>query len=522
MFQGDSGDGGFQGDSGNAGFQGDSADGGFQGDSANGGSGGFFGGGFFGGGNDAAYSGGGGNDAAYSGGMGNGAYSGGVEMFGGGFEYGGRYDSSYGSRLCGSFGSMCCGLILVPIIIVGIFANENDQVIQARTISLVKNAFEVSECSPQPGLYGKLIFATGCKMAMPELANRLPSPFQPFIHNFRGASLSWQIEILQWVKVTHSHTVKDSHGKSHTTYWYTYQTEWRNNKVYDGGFSYGHWNRGDFPSNVPRSGDINAPSGTVYAYGKPGTGFYLDSGMTSQLPGQTVYPEPPMVIGSFSWGWSGSLDARQLKVDGRYLTTAYGYPRVGDLRIWFTGTTASDISFAAEEVPNLQHTAYASLKAYPPQSFGFFGRKTYPLEKLEGGHYTKADFIAQYKTEVQLWGWLWRIALFIAMICACNCIFAPISVMADLLRVINYVTCCLELGTVLDNAAQGVIGCFSCLCATVTFMIVVTVCWILVHPIVAILMLAMAVAAFSAASLFYKGKKKVVDAREDFYLKIDA
>lgn len=419
---------------------------------------------------------------------------------------------------------MCCGLILVPIIVFGIFKNEQDQLLDQATIQLVTGATEVSECTPQPGLNGKLIYATGCKMVFPQLTNQLPPPVQPFLNDFQGLNLGWVVSIFQWDKVKHSRTEKTNTGGSHTVYWYTYEADWRGATVSSESFPSGHRNRGSFPTNMARYGDINAPAGTVYVQGKPGSGFYLDSSLTSQVPEKHLNPHQAAVAPCPPWStaWNGTLQACQLRVDGIYLTTAFGDPQVGDLRIYLSGKTASDVSIAAEQAADSQHRGYATLKAYPPQTFGIFGRQTYPLEKLYTGHLPKADFIAQYQKESSVRGLVLRVLLFIVMIAACNCIFSPLSVMADLLRMINYVTCCLELGTVLDNATQCVIGLFSCLCATVTFAIAFIVCWIMVRPLIAIIMLCISIGALVGASFFHKGTKKVADAREDFYTHIDA
>jgi len=455
--------------------------------------------------------------------MADGGYAGSGGYGGGGGSGGGG--SNFCGNLCGSIGCMFCGLILAPFIFWGIFANERNLVTQGATIGQIKKAVEVPECSPLPGLDGRLIFATGCKMAVPELAQGLPEPLRPFIPTFHGANLQWNVQIYQWARVQHSQTIHNRHGQSFTRYYYTYQAEW--SSTTNPSFTYGHYNRGRFPSNVPRDSTLNAPPNTVYAYGTHGTGFFLDDDLISQLPSRSVMPQQATVIPRITWeqqGWGGPLQAGMLRVDGQYLTTAatYGAPRVGDLRIWFSGQTASDVTMAAEQTPDSMHPGYATLKAYPPHSFDVWGSKTYALEKLYPGHKTKNEVMSEASTQSKLMGWVWRIVLLISMMCACNCIFSPISAMAHILRIIDYVTCCLELGTILDSATQCVIGCASCLCATFTFMLAVTLCWIMVRPTLALLMLSATIASIVGSSFYYKRKKKVADAREDFYLMIDA
>merc|ERR1711920_6384 len=159
-------------------------------------------------------------------------------------------------------------------------------------------------------------------------------------------------------------------------------------------------------------------------------------------------------------------------------------------------------------------TAATRVGPWPPETFEFWGRKTYPLEELREGSYTKADFEAQVKSENKMIAYILRLVFFIVMICAFGCIFQPLSVAADLLRVLNYCTCC--LGSILDHAAQSVISCVSCMSACWCFTVVFILAWFCANPTyaligVVILVALCGVCVFLGQTVGKKGKEADVD-----------
>merc|ERR1712039_972454 len=88
--------------------------------------------------------------------------------------------------------------------------------------------------------------------------------------------------------------------------------------------------------------------------------------------------------------------------------------------------------------------------------------------------------------------------------------------MGDLMRMLNYVTCCFECGTMLDNIGQTVLFALSCACGCSWFWFFWAVAWFFVHPTIALILMIGGL-ALSAGFFFFvlpAMKGKSADARE--------
>merc|ERR1712217_593200 len=146
-------------------------------------------------------------------------------------------------------------------------------------------------------------------------------------------------------------------------------------------------------------------------------------------------------------------------------------------RITVSGVGVDVASVAAKQVPL---DDMSDLVAFPGQPFDMWGRRTYDLLKLEPGSLNIRAFIAAYKTENAEFAWILRIGSLIVLCGAFNCIFKPLSVAADLVKMLNYCTCC--LGDILDGAAQSVISTVSCCFAIFCFLMVFSAAWAVANP----------------------------------------
>jgi hypothetical protein len=408
---------------------------------------------------------------------------------GGGFlaaaQAGGTVDGGYtttsvvkreGNAICMAIAALCCG---IPLLCMVITANELDLVISEATANLVLGAVKVRDCLPESYDNNKLIYAS-CEVDAPDIAGQLPGVIRPFYPVFKGADMSWDMEIYQYDETKHEDCHKNNDGSKtcHTTY--SYSAGWENKPIDSNRFhSYSYSNNNtDFPENLHGDGSIQAPDHSVILHSHalptfiaqptPSEAYALPTFIAQQLPSHSLQPQSDPAQGSMSrgqpWNFSGNLDASALHSDGSgYVSTARGSPRIGDIRIQVSGRMSDTASVAARQQrfqgPGPNSPGF-TLDNYPPQKFDMWGRKTYPLARLTAGLDKRSEFIQKWHAQNQAFAWILRIVTLILFVCACNMILEPLSVASDLLRMLNYVTCC--LGSVLDNAAQGIIKMLSC------------------------------------------------------------
>jgi hypothetical protein len=220
-------------------------------------------------------------------------------------------------------------------------------------------------------------------------------------------------------------------------------------------------------------------------------GFALDQNLQSQLPlmmlGSRLKPGPGQ---REPWGRDGGLLSPQhLHVSGGYLVTYLGTPQIGDVRVSLTGRWTEQATVAAQQTSF--ESSRANLGPYPSQSFGWFGKRTKPLEKLEPGMLSQDEFVKMWNGEISAQLWIIRLVAVVLMIISFELIFQPLSTAADLLRMLDYCTCC--LGSLLSEAAQCVIHTVAAVVAICVVLVAVAVAWIVARPGFAIGLLIAAV-----------------------------
>jgi len=159
-------------------------------------------------------------------------------------------------------------------------------------------------------------------------------------------------------------------------------------------------------------------------------------------------------------------------------------PRVGDIRIKIKGKMAPTASVAGQQVDGSDASVF-SIDAYPPQVFDFWGRKSYPLQRLEPKTVTKAVFEQHWHDENNLVANIIRIIALFAMIFAFECCFSPISVSLDMAQAIDPCTC--GFGSLLNGLGQCILNAVACTCGCSWFWVFVCIAWIVAHPSVALI-----------------------------------
>lgn len=419
-----------------------------------------------------------------------------------------------GKALCGA---CACFFIGIPLIIMLICWNESNLVKSNATATLVKDAKEVADCVPTPESDGKLIYAT-CAVTAPDLAPGLPDVLRPFVPSYHGAQMSWGMEIFQYAETKHENCKKNNDGSKtcHTTY--SYSSGWHSSPISSSEFQSPEYSNEDtdFPSNLHGSGSLSAPDHSVIMHSpspEPKPAFALPTFVADQLPSKGVQPASGMQSGPSQWQGTGDIQASDLHAGGAYITTAQGSPKIGDIRISFSGRMSKEASMAAKQ-KSRSESPWFTVDYYPPQRFDFWGRKTYQLARLEGGRESKDKFVENWLSQNQGVAWAIRIISLILFVVAFCQILGPISVAADLLRCINCFTC--GLGTLLDNAAQTVISLVSCGLGCACWCFFVALSWFFVHPTLSCVLIAIAVLAYLTPTVIMPKIMKKTEAREGY------
>lgn len=401
---------------------------------------------------------------------------------------------SCGQRYVKSCCCMCIGFIMIPLTISFIFWTENEAVVSYATAKVVWTATELEECQTRAEDVGKLVLAP-CDVFTPDIAPKLPSPMSSFLPAFNGSKLEWGTEIYQYRENSHKECTKDNKGGEHCHTEYTCSLEWSKFYIDSSGFkcddapsNIGH----DFPAGLQQSGSIVAPAYSV-VLSHDGTntgGLALDNNLQGQLPSAQLPFKRPAGQRETYQRRAGVLSPNMLQLDGRYLVTYWSQPQVGDIRIQLTGNSATTATVAAKQGSSKTQANSYKLKAWPPQSFDLFGKQTKPLEKLFPGRLSADEFVEAWNNEITGNLWLRRIAALVLLIIAFESILQPLSVAADLLRMLNWCTC--GCGSILDEAAQCLIHTLAITAAFVLCLFTVALAWIVARPVLGCFLLLVA------------------------------
>jgi hypothetical protein len=429
--------------------------------------------------------------------------------------------------------SMCGGCVGVVVLSLVIFMNENNYVKSIATADLLTNAVDVSNCKYDPANDDHLVYVHGCNVVAPQIGATVsnlaanPSPFLNSLlsgSSLETPSVQMTVEIMQWYEHCEetSHTQKDNQGGTQTV---TVKTcdgrkRWQSSLPTNGVIHIRNSNKrflnaGNIPRNLPAGSETISCKDNCVQMGADG--FVLPEESVEWMSDQNVVGEARIDTNSRGV-WNGNGDAQQNMVtrDDGYLYIRYtnrNYyngcvndgncvsPGIGDIRITLTAKVAHQASMAAEQ-------RGLNFGPWPPQKFNFFGQTTNEVERVKFDQdRTVEQFIDDWKSESSSLLWIIRLVAFILMFAAWSCIFQPLSVMADLLRILNYCTCC--IGSILDNAAQCVISMVSCGFACCCFTFVFIVAWFVARPLYAVLGLVIMVGLGVSAAVFHftQGKK---------------
>jgi len=354
--------------------------------------------------------------------------------------------------------AMCAGFGLVLVLMVVIFVNEQRYVRTMAAIDIFeRKAQEVYDCRGSNENNNKLVYVGGCEVHLPEATTFLPSPWKEYFPpDYTAQEVSVKIEIKQWHRKCE--TVKDKHGDTHRECndelaWFSSpQPDTRDHQNYA---------QNDLPDGLHLGSFTWSTTKVVTLSGTDSEpGFTLPSALSLPTEDAVEVATPPGFY-----------------VDGGGYATLGGED-VGAYRVSVTASRADLANVGAQQT---RGRGGYTFEAYPPQQYNIFGMTTTEFERATfNREMSKTEFENDYRSETNMIVTVFRLVGFFGMIAAFNCIFTPLSSAADLLKYLDYVTCC--LGSILDGAVQAVISAVSCCSACFCFTLIFTISWFMARP----------------------------------------
>ena len=369
--------------------------------------------------------------------------------------------SSWFSRLGKAFTGIVVGIILIIIGIVLLFWNEGRAV---KTYNTLKEGqglvVDIASDTVDESNNGKLVHLSSDAVTDETLAD------QDFGVSANAIRLRRDVEMYQWKQTEKSETRKKLGGGDETVTTYTYTKEWSGMLNNTANFQEpaGHENPPEFPYD---SLTLDAEQVVVGA-------FYLSPDLISQLSDFKQLPVREAPEGA-EWPEGASTDK-----GGIYLGANPAQPQVGDARIKFSVIEQGPVSLVAAQNGD-------TFAAYQTKAGG-------AIAMIVAGNVPAQQMFEDAIATNTLVTWLVRLGGFILLWIGFGLLFAPLSVLADIVPLFGS----------LVGAATGLIAFLLALAVALT---VIAIAWVVFRPLLGIALLAAA-----ASALFFGirafGKKK--------------
>lgn len=366
---------------------------------------------------------------------------------------------SWLSRIGGAIKGILLGLILFVVAFPLLFWNEGRAVTTYKTLkeggSIVTS---VASDSVDPANAGRLIHVTG----LADTETRLTDPV--FEVSAKALKLRRTAEMYQWKENSSSETTKKLGGGTETVTEYSYSKTWSERSINSDNFkkSYEHPN----PSSMPyTSTQQTADRVTLDA-------FTLSSSLV-----RSIDSFEPLVLGSDTALPDTIKETGQLYGAGFYIGADSTHPQVGDMRVRFDRVKPVQVSVIAKQVGN-------TFEPYVAKARG-------SIELLQIGVHSADAMIQTAQTNNTMLTWLFRLAGFVCMMIGLNLFLRPLSVVADVLPI---------AGTIVGAGA----GLIAFLVAAPASLLTIAIAWIFYRPLIAIILVVIAVSLMLAL----KGKLK--------------
>ncbi|MGA0848776.1 MAG: TMEM43 family protein [Chthoniobacterales bacterium] len=357
--------------------------------------------------------------------------------------------SSWFSRIGKAFSGIIVGLILLIIGIALLFWNEGRAV---KTYNTLKEGqglvINVSADEADAANDGKLVHLTADATTEEILVD------EDFGISANAIRLQRDVEMYQWKETEESETRKKLGGGEETVTTYTYSKQWSSGLNDSSNFQQpeGHENPSEFPYDSMTWDAENVPVGA----------FYLSPDLISQLSDFADLPVREIPEGA-AWPEDATLSK-----GGIYLGANPAQPQVGDVRIKFSVIEPGPVSIVAAQ----NGDTFADYQTKAGGTIAMIVPGNVPAQQMF------EDAIATNT----LVTWLIRLGGFILIWIGFGLLFAPLSVLADVVPLFGN----------LVGAATGLIA---FLLALAVALIVIALAWVFFRPLLAITLLVLAVVA---------------------------
>jgi len=373
---------------------------------------------------------------------------------------------SWFSRLGGAVKGVLFGLLLFVIAFPLLSWNEGRAVQRYKTLQEGSGlVVAVASESVDAANEGALIHVTG----KADTDITLTDPV--FGVSAQAIKLNRVVEMYQWAEDTQSTTKKKVGGSEETTTTYTYAKTWADSPIDSTSFEKpaGHENPGTFAyppmeqqaDTVTLDAFILSPSLVGMIHNPESLALSVDeeNPMPEALPGIANPRGNLFYVGSNS-----------------------AAPQVGDLRVSFEVTRATNISVIAQQ----------SGSTFVPYQADAGGR----IQLLQIGTHTAEAMFQKAISDNNLLTWGLRLLGFLLMMGGLNMIFKPLSVLADVLPILGKIV---SIGTGLISFLIAIS--FSCL--------TIAIAWLVYRPLLGIILLV--IAGGVTALVLWKLKKTPAD-----------
>ena len=369
--------------------------------------------------------------------------------------------SSWFSRLGKAFTGIVVGIIFIIVGIALLFWNEGRAV---KTYNTLKEGqglvIDVASDSVDAANDGKLVHLTADALTDETLVD------QDFGISANVIRLRRDVLMYQWEETRQTETRKKIGGGEETVTTYTYSKEWRRSLNDSSNFQSpsGHENPSEFPFDSMTWDAENVPVGA----------FYLSPDLVSQLSDFA-----DLSVREIPEGAAWPEDAK-LGNGGIFLGADTAQPQIGDVWINFSVVEQGPVSLIAAQ----NGDTFAEYQTKAGGTIAMIVAGNVPAQQMF------EDAIAQNT----LITWLVRLGGFILIWIGFGLLFAPLSVLADIVPLFGS----------LVGAATGLIAFLLALAVALT---VIAIAWVVFRPLLGITLLVLAVAALFFGFRAF-GKKK--------------
>ena len=357
--------------------------------------------------------------------------------------------SSWFSRIGKAFTGIIVGLILIIIGIGLLFWNEGRAV---KTYNTLKEGqglvIDVSADAVDASNEGKLVHLTADATTEETLADG------DFGISANAIRLHRDVEMYQWKETKQSETRKKLGGGEETVTTYTYSKGWSSGLNDSSNFQEpsGHENPSEFPYDSMTWDAETVPAGA----------FFLSADLISQLSNFSDLPVRDVPEGA---EWPENAKPNK---GGIYLGADPAQPQIGDARIKFSVVEPGPVSIVAAQAGD-------SFAEYRTKAGG-------TIAMITAGEVSAQQMFEDAIAQNTLITWLVRLGGFILLWIGFGLLFAPLSVLADIVPVFGS----------LVGAATGLIAFLLALAVALT---VIAFAWLFFRPFLGIALLVVAVVA---------------------------